>query len=156
MAAVSRACPRWLANEREDLVQASLLRVVEAVGGVASLDVKATYLWKTAASVTIDEVRRARWRHERSLDEVTSQRDDDDPSVDPERALAAREIADAVRACLDRLEPARRHAVLLRLAGFSHAEAGKILGLSPKQVTNLTFRGMQDLRRLLRDRGIRA
>jgi len=54
------------------LVQASLLKIMEAVGVSAPLDVTASYLWKTATTVTLDEMRRARWRHERSLDDVVS------------------------------------------------------------------------------------
>src|SRR6185295_9699793 len=55
--AVARLCPRVLGHERDDLVQASLVRVLERLrdGGVD--DLNATYLWKTAYAVVLDELR---------------------------------------------------------------------------------------------------
>jgi RNA polymerase sigma factor (sigma-70 family) len=150
--AVARLCPRWLRSERDDLVQASLVRILERSreGGVTF---NATYLWKTAYTVVLDEVRRVRHKHESAMDDATADaagsRGDD-----PERAWLNRELVHAVRHCLGTLEPDRRNVVQLRLAGLRHAEIARALDAKEKRVTNLTFRGFEDLRACLREKGI--
>jgi RNA polymerase sigma factor (sigma-70 family) len=153
--AVARICPFWLAREREDLVQAALLRIVGATRPHPSArEFTATYLWKTAHSVVLDEIRRARWRFERPLEREAMEASDPAPAADPERCAAARQRFDAVRACLRGLEPSRRRAVLLHLTGFGHAEAASILGKTVRQTDNLMHRGMKDLRACLRSKKI--
>jgi RNA polymerase sigma factor (sigma-70 family) len=117
-------------------------------------ELKATYLWKTAYSVVLDEVRRARWRYERTFEDDADERAT--MAADPEQNAAAVEVAKKVRDCLAGLDEGRRRAVQLRLAGVGHETASRMLGLSVKQISNLAFRGMQDLRACLRAKGIRA
>lgn len=153
-AAVARACPRRLKEEREDLVQASFLRLMEAMrsrGPEAS--VNATYVWKTAFAVTLDELSRARRRYESPADDDVDSRVDG-RAADPESAALTGELGRAIRDCLSRLDAVRRRAAVLRLAGFGHPEAASLLGTSPKQTANLIFRGMEDLRECLRGKGI--
>lgn len=155
--AVGRVCPTWLAREREDLVQSALLRIVTLLGNEEPLrEVNATYLWKTAYSVTLDEIRRARWRFERAAEGDALSGHRSETSADPERAASGREICVYVRGCLRQLEPSRRRAVIMRLAGYSHEEAAHRLGMRLKQVANFIHRGMQDLRRCLRAKGVTA
>lgn len=153
-AAVARFCPGWMREEREDLVQASLLRIMEALKAREGAELKATYMWKTAYSVVLDETRRAWRRRERPFG------DDGPPPVPagatPEALQLQGEVGRAVRDCLGGLEAGRRRAVQLRLAGFGHDDAAQRLGLAVKQASNLIFRGMEDLRRCLRAKGITA
>jgi RNA polymerase sigma-70 factor (ECF subfamily) len=155
-AAVSRACPRWLRQEREDLVQTTLLRIYEAGARAdGTMELRSAYFWKAAQAVTIDEIRRARWRYERALDDESGgERATESP--DPERSARAAEFGRKVRECLETLDGSRRHAVQLRLAGFGHDEAARLLGRSVKQISNLVFRGMQELRACLREKGVSA
>jgi RNA polymerase sigma-70 factor (ECF subfamily) len=156
-AAVARICPLWMAQEREDLVQTALLRIVRLLGsGEPPREVTATYLWKTAYSVTLDEIRRARWRYERSMEDESQSEDRPGTALDPGRAAAARETLLHVRECLRHLEISRRRAVLLRLGGYSHDEAAQRLGITVKQIANFIHRGMNDLRRCLQAKGVNA
>ena len=153
--AVARICPFWLAQEREDLVQTALLKIV---GGHRTdkepRQLSGAYLWKTAYSVTLDEIRRARWRFERPLEPNVSSPENPSPDQDPEESAASGQVFSQVRGCLEQLEPSRRRAVLLHLTGSSHAEAATLLGKHVKQVDNLIHRGMKSLRECLRSKGI--
>lgn len=157
--AVLRLCPRWLAAEREDLVQTACVRILESARRAGKgADLNATYLWKTAHSVVLDEVRRVRWRYERGLAEHASSGEivDARDGQDPERKASSLELAAKVRDCLRGLSADRRRAVQLRLAGFAREEMVSVLVRDEKQVANLVFRGMEDLRRCLRGKGVEA
>src|SRR5688572_12662708 len=63
--AIGRMCPAWLQAQRDDIVQAALLRVTAALDrGEGKADLNASYLWRVAYSATIDEIRKARARRE--------------------------------------------------------------------------------------------
>jgi RNA polymerase sigma factor (sigma-70 family) len=116
----------------------------------------ATYLWKTAYSVTLDEIRRARWRFERTTEARSHGEDRPGTTLDPEQAASAREISLHVRECLRNLEISRRRALLLRLAGYGHEEAAQRLGMTVRQIANFIHRGMKQLRRCLQAKGVTA
>src|SRR5262245_57042452 len=91
--AVARICPSWLSQEREDLVQTALLKLVALLEGEkAHGEVNATYVWKTAYSVTLDEIRRARWRFETGARDGAEREDPSDEGPDPEKAVSTREV----------------------------------------------------------------
>jgi RNA polymerase sigma-70 factor (ECF subfamily) len=153
--AVARVCPFWLRDQREDLVQTALVRIMEIVkreGGEGSFN--ATYLWRTAYSVTLDEIRRGRWSREVPLEQEPGERKAPGRRPDPERVAALRQTGDGVRACLRRLLPPRRRAVLLHFLGYPPRDAAVILGKSARQVSNLVYRGLGDLRQCLKRKGL--
>ena len=143
-------CPRWLGREREDLVQTSMVRILERMREGGVIDLNATYLWKTAYTVVLDEMRRVRHQRESALDETA---DPADPT-DPERRALSADFIRAVQSCLSGLAPERRRAVQLRLAGFRYAEAARLLSADEKRTANLVFRGFEDLRSCLRGKGV--
>jgi RNA polymerase sigma-70 factor (ECF subfamily) len=148
--AVRAVCPRRLEAERDDLVQGAMVRVLAATRG---RNVNATYVWKAASCALLDEVRRARRRHEVPLvSEPTSELRDGAPG--PERALSARDLEIAVRSCLGTLSPDRRRAVALHVLGYTPREAARVLETGVKRVSNCVFRGLADLRACLRQKGI--
>ncbi|HYX24061.1 MAG TPA: RNA polymerase sigma factor [Thermoanaerobaculia bacterium] len=160
--AVDRVCPRWMADRADDLVQVALMRVMEIQRkkeGAAELNL--FYLRKVAYSAMIDEIRRLRRRQEVSLagggeeDEPVAY-DPAAPAPDPERASAGREAGRAIRDCLGRMVPPRRHAVTLNLQGHSVPDIGRLLGWTAKKAENLVYRGMSDLRGCLGEKGIRS
>jgi RNA polymerase sigma factor (sigma-70 family) len=152
--AVGRHCPRWLVAHREDLVQTAMARILDrARPGGGDAEMNATYLWKTAHSVVLDELRRKRWEAERPLG---SERPAETQArgADPEREAAAREIGRHVTDCLKTLVQPRRRAVTLHLVGYAPAEAGALLAWSAKRVSNLVHRGLADLRECLGAKGV--
>jgi RNA polymerase sigma-70 factor (ECF subfamily) len=137
--AVARHCPPALASQAEDLVQTALLRLLEHPPPEGSLPRGASYLWRVAFSVVIDEIRR-RKRGERYQEEARSRATPDTPGPD---------IGAEIRDCLERLAEPRRVSVTLHLQGFRLSEVATALQWNEKRVENLIYRGLADLRRCL-------
>lgn len=101
----------------------------------------------------VDEIRRHRRRREESAEgkpDVAGDRSDGNP----ESAVAAREVAEGLRACLGNLHAPRKLAVTLYLQGHSVPEAASIMKWGAKRAENLVFRGLADLRRCLSMKGL--
>jgi RNA polymerase sigma-70 factor (ECF subfamily) len=153
--AVVRVCPRWLATHSEDIVQAAMLRVVDAAHrkGEESPDLSSLYIEKTAYSAMVDEIRRHRRRREESADGMVETAGGPH-DADPESVAAAREIAEGLSGCLAVLGTPRRLAVTLHLQGHSVPEVASILKWRTKRAENLVYRGLADLRRCLSMKGL--
>ena len=136
--AVERHCPPALAASREDLVQMALVRLLERPRGEGSAPRGASYLWRVAYTVVIDEIRRAR-RQQRQAQQLGG---GEGGTPGPE---ARSEILD----CVDGLQDRRRAAVTLHLQGFRTGEVATALGWTEKQAENLVYRGLADLRTCL-------
>ena len=150
--AVNRLCPEWLSSHRDDIIQAALIRVHKLLAGEKRTDFQSSYLWKVAFSVIVDEIRRHRRRAEDTLDTAGTM-DLTHATPGPEERAIARESRQAIQSCLAGLGEARRLAVTLHLQGHTVPEASRFLGWSVKRVANLTYRGLDDLRRCLAAKG---
>jgi len=147
-AAVAHSCPAELASQREDLVQAALLRVLEHErAGEHNVVRTASYLWRVAFSAAADELRRQR-------SEVGRRSMSADLREPKEASVPGPELGLGIRDCLTRLAEQRRAAVLLHLEGFRAEEVSRVLGWDLKRIRNLTYRGLADLRRCLADKGL--
>ena len=72
-----------------------------------------------------------------------------------EEAFGGRERARLLRTCMDRLSPDYREALYLTcLEGLSYAEAAEVMKKNEKQISNMVYRGKQNLRALLEKEGI--
>jgi RNA polymerase sigma-70 factor (ECF subfamily) len=154
--AVARVCPRHLANQREDIVQNALVRILEIQRGGEQNGIRTTsYLWRAAYTATVDEIRRLSRRRE----VVLANTNPDGPALEvpssPVDEETKRHLGLEIRHCLGRLAVPRRRAVGLHLLGFRAEEATRVLGGDLKHVRNLTYRGLSDLRACLESRGIR-
>jgi len=152
--AVRRLCPSWLADEREDLVQAAMIRIVKALPDEGTGPILASYVWKTAYRVTIDEIR-LRSRRPATAPEADADAVIHGLSPSPEDAAAGRELGRGIRACLQTLADHRRAAVVLFLLGHSVPETAARLGWNAKKAENLVYRGLADLRSCLSAKGLR-
>jgi RNA polymerase sigma-70 factor, ECF subfamily len=157
--AVSRLCPSWLSNQREDLVQAAVMRVMQLMdgkphAGEGNPPLASSYLYKVAYSALVDEIRRVTRRRETDLEDESVDR----VAVtekDPERVAGSREIGRGIQDCLISLKRERRLAVTLYLQGHSVTEASHVLDWPAKRTENLVYRGLADLRECLMSMGIR-
>lgn len=147
-------CPSWLADRRDDIVQAALIRVSAIASREGNAPLAASYLWKAAYSATVDEIRRVRRRRESAIDELPGDALLAPDHVGPDRRIASREAGAAIRACLGGLIRDRRLAVTLHLQGHTIPECGRLLGWDTKRAENLAYRGLQDLRACLEEKGI--
>lgn len=152
---VAHLCPSWLAGSSDDLVQAVLIRVVEAQKrreGTAELST--FYLRKAAHSALVDEIRRRRRRQEVAVDWEMEDAGPVAALPDPERYSAGRQLGRAIRDCLKTLVRPRSLAVVLHLQGHSVPEVGRLMRWTLKRAENLVYRGLADLRGCLERRGI--
>ncbi|HUM11347.1 MAG TPA: sigma factor-like helix-turn-helix DNA-binding protein [Myxococcaceae bacterium] len=116
----------------------ALVRLLERPAGEGSTPRGASYLWRVAYTVVIDEIRRFR-RQQRQSEQLDR---GEGGTPGPE---ARSEILDCLRGLQDR----RRAAVTLHLQGFRTAEVATTLGWTQKQAENLVYRGLADLRACL-------
>jgi RNA polymerase sigma-70 factor (ECF subfamily) len=115
------------------------------------LELTPGYIYRTAYSAVIDEIRRRRRLQEVAIElEIPAQ----SYEGDPEHRALAREMRDAIMKCLVALGPPRRRAVTLHLLGHSVAEISRLLECRHKQAENLVYRGVSNLRHCLRRRGV--
>jgi RNA polymerase sigma-70 factor (ECF subfamily) len=156
--AVARLCPGWLSNQRDDLVQAAVMRVMHILSkqpesGEEDTPLSASYLHRVAYSALVDEIRRMTRRRETDIENdavdrvaITEQ--------DPERVASSREIGRGIRDCLSRMHRDRRLAVTLYLQGHSVPETARVLDWPAKRTDNLVYRGLADLRQCLLTKGM--
>ena len=166
MKAVARLCPGWLASQRDDLVQAAVMRVMkileqQAHTGEGDQPLAASYLHKVAYSALVDEIRRTTRRRETDLEDaavehvaVTTQ--------DPELVAASRQVGRGIQDCLSNpglpvriaaRSPPRRHSV--PPGPYGARETARVLEWPAKRADNLVYRGLADLRQCLLAKGMR-
>src|SRR5204863_7716087 len=115
-----------------------------------------------AVKEAIDAVRRVVARREDQLRTETSEDEGTtdvlnlpaDPAHGPDAITARRELMDRIAAAVRSLPENRRRAVELHLQGLSLAEIGELLGWTEAKARNLVYRGLDDLRGLLRQEGL--
>lgn len=136
--AIRNRCFGLLASAREDLVQSAMLRILERDRREDSERRGASYVWKVAQSVVVDELRR-RGRDRRLVEDESREK----------RSWADPASGIQLRQCLGQLEERRRMAVTLHLSGLRIPEVARAAGWTDKTAENLIYRGLDDLRALL-------
>lgn len=151
--ALGRICPHWLAERREDLVQAALVKMMEIEKRrEGETEWTSFYLSRVAHSALVDEIRRRRRRPEDPLDQE-AETVVETAAADPERGAFGRELGRGLRACLAGLVEARRRASTLHLLGHGTLEVARLLGWEAKKAENAIYRGLADLRLCLEKKG---
>ncbi len=150
--AVSAVCPRWLADQREDIVQAAMLKVLAAGQGEQNRLLTRSYLWRVAYCATADEIRQRR-RMAIPMDAAALEQKSGAAPGGPFHDRQTRELGRAVRGCLMGVVAARRVVVQFHLQGHNLAEIEALTGWPGKRVRNLLYRGMADLRACLAAQG---
>jgi len=151
---VARYCPRWMADQREDLAQIAWMRLEKSMkSNEANRSPGPTLIARVAYCTVIDEARRRRSRKEVSgvqeRLEATAR-----PEGGPERVARAREIDRGIRDCLGQMAASRGSSVTLHLLGHDAREIARLLAWPYKKARNAIFRGMSDLRLCLEKKGL--
>ncbi|MEM6995405.1 MAG: sigma-70 family RNA polymerase sigma factor [Myxococcota bacterium] len=154
--AVKRACPVWMREHREDVVQIAMTKVVAVMdAGKPAEEIRMSYIARVAYHAVVDEMRRQRRRRTLStveLDDTAEPLRGGAPT--PETNAANRQLGGEIRDCFGRMARSRRLAVALYLEGRGATEIATMLDWKRKQADNLVYRGLSDLRRCLTDKGI--
>jgi RNA polymerase sigma factor (sigma-70 family) len=160
--AIVRFCPRDKGLQFDDIEQEARLRLWRALHDEREVTNYASYLYRIAATATIDALRRVQARHEEQLETLIEQRTDDGdimlapaPVKDsPERLAESREAVDKVMSAVAKLPDAQRRAVGMYLQGMTSQDVADLMGWSEPKSRNLVYRGLKELRKSLREEGI--
>ena len=158
--AIARFCPKDLGLQFGDIEQDARIRLWRALQSERDITDLPSYLYRIAATTTIDAVRRVKARREEALQPESAENEDGlgtpiaKPEQSPERIAARREFVRHVDLGLSELSDDRRRAVRLHLQGFTSQETANLLGWSEPRARNLTYRGLRELRMGLRGKGI--
>jgi RNA polymerase sigma factor (sigma-70 family) len=154
-AAVSGTCPAWLSHRAEDIVQNALLQLFKTIRrSETKREFSSIYLAKAAHGAVVDEIRRLCRRKEDPADDGSFMEHAVSHRADPEDESRAREIGRGIQDCLGRLVRPRQLAVMLYLQGCSVPEAARRLGWTTKRTSNLVYRGLENLRECLAEKGM--
>lgn len=146
---LSRRCPAVLRSQREDLAQATALRLVSHARTRPEAELGEAYVRRSARHAITDalrkELRRDAWMQAHSAQLAA------DAEPDPERRLLAREAARTLQRELEALPAARREVVALYVTGHGVTEIAQRLRCNRKRADNLLRRGLATLREALAD-----
>jgi RNA polymerase sigma-70 factor (ECF subfamily) len=156
---VERRCPTHLGIDPTEVEQEVLLRVWRTLERESELRAPASFLYRVVATALVDAVRRRRARPEEQLmlESQDSSGSADEPRAaapNPEQAAGRSELLALVERQIAALSDRRRLAVRLHLQGFDTTEIGRLAGWSEPTARNLVYRGLEQLRRRLREQGI--
>lgn len=133
-------------QEAEDVVQDAYLHLLQQ-GMIATLDHPRAYLFRIAANLAVDSIRKARTRLRYAEDPIEfpgSMEADATPEASLERALEIRRL----QACVSEL-PARCREIfrLGLIEGLTHAEIAERLGVSVRTVDRHFVKAVAHVRR---------
>lgn len=137
----------------DEVFQDVRLRLWKSLGdGETIRGVSTSYVYRTASSAALDLIRRRRRRPEIALTPGVAATV---PSTrpHPERAMERADTANHIERAIQALMESRRPAVRMYLAGYRVDEIARVLGWTSGKARNLLYRGLTDLREILRDRG---
>ncbi|HEY7027171.1 MAG TPA: sigma-70 family RNA polymerase sigma factor [Gemmatimonadales bacterium] len=141
--------------EVDEVFQEVRIRVWNAISsGERIAELPASYVYRTAASVALDFIRRRQARRDDSTDPIESARNREDARPRAPEQVEARELGDLIEAALSELPVSRRAVVRMYLDGYGSGEIGVLLGWTEAKARNLVYRGLADLREALSRRGI--
>lgn len=164
--------PRWprmfriahrIVGEREeaqDVAQQACLRLWQTLDRFRVGEDLDAWIYRMVTNLSIDALRRRRSRSQAVVPVADGQGESIEVraprpgacELDPERALAARELEDALRAATADLAPRQRAVfVLARIEGLSAAEIAEMLDVAPSTVRNHLFQARAHVARRLRE-----
>ena len=160
--AIVRFCPRDKGLQFDDIEQEARLRLWRALQDEREVTNYASYLYRIAATATIDALRRVQARHEEQLEILVEQRTDEGEMMllpapvkdSPERLAESREAVDRVMSAVAKLPDAQRRAVGMYLQGMTSQDVADLMEWSEPKSRNLIYRGLKELRKSLREEGI--
>lgn len=137
----------------DEVLQDVRIRLWKSQATTENLDgLGASYLQKVAMSAAIDLIRRRTARREESLDGMA------DPETMPDALRVApidttvpSELTHRLETALSQMVQNRRLVVQLHLEGYERHEISGMTGWTEAKVRNLLYRGLDDLRALLRN-----
>lgn len=154
---IAQLCPRDLGIQIDDIEQEARLRLWRVLLSEREIKDLASYIYRVAATTTIDAVRRVKAKREEqlhTLEEAEEQVLSADADRSPADEVARRQVMKKIGAALASLPDNQRRALGLHLEGMTSQEIADLLEWSEPKARNLIYRGLKQLRELLRAEGI--
>jgi RNA polymerase sigma-70 factor (ECF subfamily) len=140
-------------DEMEQEVRLRLWRALATSDRI--MTAKTSYIYQTAMSATLDLIRRRRARPEEDLEVAEAPAAAAAPGEPgPDALYEQSELGARIDRAVDELDEPRDVVVRLHLSGYHREEIAQLLGWTEPKVRNLLYRGLEDLRALLVERGI--
>lgn len=153
---IHRYCYKILRNRSaaDDAHQQVFIQAYESFGSFSGGSSLRTWLYAIANHRCLDACKASRrWFHRFKLG--TETHDEVDPAPSGEDRVVARNIAEALDGCLEKLEPHVRIAVVLRYQeGFTYEQMAQICQEKPATLQARVARAMPLLRRCLENKGV--
>jgi len=143
------AGPQLSPSDAEEIEQKVLIGLWRAMPGEQMPSNPSSYLYRAAVRETVRTLESRRRVQVVELDE-----NHQDRLPTPHRALESKELGVAIRDALATLSPDRMRAVQAHLIGFAVQEIMSMKDWPYNKARNLIARGMADLRRELKQRGV--
>ena len=135
---------------REDLVQEVFLRVLRARERYEPTARFATFLYRIAFNLCVNERERRGSRQALSLDDTVGGDWNDERAPDPTAGLEREDRVQAVRAAIAALPENQRMALILaKYEELPYAEIAEVLGSSEKAIKSMVHRARENLRETL-------
>jgi RNA polymerase sigma-70 factor, ECF subfamily len=159
---IIRVCPKEMGLQYDEIEQDARLRLWRALESEREIRDPASYLYRIAATATLDAIRRVRRKREEQMIADDQQGEGinaphvlmTDPARAPDRVAERRQLVSMVKEAIARLPDGRRTAVGLHLEGLTTQEIAELLGWSEPKARNLVYRGLKDVRQCLKEAGI--
>ncbi len=142
-------------QEIEQEVRIRLWKVLKAEREIRS---PKSYIYRMAVNATLDVVRRYQRRREDPMETLEQSSDRDSHEMregSPEITAQRKETLNKVERALEGLSEDRASCVRYYLQGFNSEEIAHLRQWTEPKARNLTYRGLDQLRRLLKLQGIR-
>lgn len=156
--AIARFCPRHLGLHHDDLEQEARLRLWTALRRERPIQDLASYIYRVAATATIDAVRRIKARRGDRTASLDAEGDAGAPSSataeGPEAGLDRQRLLAKVEGVLERMEARRATVVRLHFQGFTTVEIARMLATTEPAARNLLHRALKEMRHHLEDEGL--
>jgi len=133
----------------DDVEQNVMIALWKAMPGEQIPDHPPSYIYRTAVRETMHAVQRLQ-----QTVELAEETDRSHESAAPDAIVEGKELGGVIRDALQEISPDRRRAAAAHLMGYKVEEMMEMFEWPYNKARNLISRGMGDLRRKLRARGL--